>query len=242
MAKIKWSAIGITNASGKSGGSVFAHNRGGSYVRRWAKPVNAQTPAQTIMRSIFSAVTKAWGKLSESEVQAWNQYGKDNPKADVFGDSRPQTGFNAFVGVNQNRLHSGYPTILQLPIAKVVPPAVIAQTLSLEYDGTDNIGELNLNLDKEVAAGDNIMLSIGFAIVNAEQNRGYGSVKNKFGQRIRVPLITSGTTFTLDSSLDPSFSDVLKEMLPGDKLFIQMHIHTPDGTKGNEITNSAVLV
>lgn len=236
MAKIRMSGIGIAQISGRIGGQVFAHNKGGMYVRTNGKATNTQTPAQTALRSIFSMVSKTWGQLTEAQVRAWNQYGLENPKTDVFGESRPQTGFGAFVGVNQNRLHSGFSGILNLPMAKIMMPSVKIDSLIIDKTTPAN-SEIDLVLGDNVLANE-VVASIGFAVVKQGSKRGFGSVKNKFGNRIRIP-VPAGSTVSVTSA---ALADVLGMVVAGDQVYVQVHLHTADGQKSNEVTDSTIVV
>lgn len=227
MALIKLSAVGITAMSGASGGSVFAYNRGGKYVRNWAKPTNPQTSKQTMMRSIFGFVSQLWGTLSQEDVDLWNSAGSNQERTNALGEQHAMTGFTYFKAVNQNRLHSGWETPLLTPPSVMAIPAVISQSFRVAQDGTS---ELKLQLGDSVAEGDYIA-SIGWAIVSANQNRDYGSVKNKFQNRVRVP-VPAGDEIDLSSEI-PS------DLKYGETLYFQLHIHSADGQKGPEVTGRA---
>lgn len=236
MAKIKWSAIGITNASGKSGGSVFSHNRGGSYVRRWAKPVNAQTAAQTAMRSIFGNVAKFWGSLKTEEAEVWQEEAQNVSKTDVFGDERKLNGFEYFMQVNQNRIHGMGLPMLRLPIARQVLPSVRYLNNTVTEDGT---------IDFDLADGTpnaQMTVSLGFAVVAKGQNRNYGSVKNKFGNRMRIPVTLNANG---GQQVKVEFEEIVNhigEVPVGSTIFTQIHMHDESGQKGNEVTNKVEVV
>ena len=70
MALIKTSAL-VSEISGKVGGNVFARNRGGSYVRKFAVPLNPKTPAQSKQRSRLAFVSNAWKSLSAADKEGW---------------------------------------------------------------------------------------------------------------------------------------------------------------------------
>lgn len=235
MAKIKWSAIGITNASGASGGTVFSHNRGGAYVRRWAKPSNAQSAAQTAMRSIFGNVARFWGSLTAAEVEVWQEEGANISKTDVFGDERKLNGFEYFMQVNQNRIHGMGLGMLRLPIAREVLPSVKYPSEILDKNDA-----LYFDLANGTA-GANMTASIGFAVVPEGQNRNYGSMKNKFGNRLRVAV-------TLDQDGNESVSvpwadirDNIGDVPVGSVVFTQIHMHDQSGQKSNEVTQKFVV-
>lgn len=236
MAKIKWSAIGITNASGKSGGSVFAHNRGGSYVRRWAKPVNAQTSAQTALRSIFSYVTQLWGQLDPEQNEAWELQAQNVQKTDVFGDSRKLNGFEYFVQANQNRMHGGFGTPLFTPMERRALPALQQLTVSAGVTAGGVVsGSLKFETAEEPVDGD-FMLSIGFAVVPAGSRRNYGSVKNKFGNRLRVPI-----SDRKEHEVDLAGHLAGLGISVGEMIYVQVHVHSIDGQKSNEVTTSTIV-
>lgn len=236
MAKIRMSAIGISQISGRIGGSVFAHNRGGMYVRNNGKAVNQQSAKQTALRSIFGSVSQAWGQLSEAQVRAWNFYGNENPKTDVFGESRPQSGFGAFVSANQNRLHAGFTGLLLMPREKIVIPSVAFSNVVIDKTLSTNT-QIDLAFGGAVVANE-VIASLGYAIIKQGQNRGFGSVKNKFADRIRKAIPAGAALQFTDVDLAP----VLASVEPGDTVYFQLHLHTMDGQKGNEVTERTIVV
>ena len=54
----------ITNASGKIGGSVWSHNRGGPYVRTNTFPTGGPSSEQTVMRQAMTDTNQGWRDLS----------------------------------------------------------------------------------------------------------------------------------------------------------------------------------
>lgn len=236
MAKIKWSAIGITNASGKSGGTVFSHNRGGSYVRRWAKPTNAQTSAQTAMRSIFGNVARFWGSLTQSEIDVWQEEGANVSKTDAFGDQRKLNGFEYFMQVNYNRIHGMGLDMLRLPIEREILPSVAYP--SNELDKND---ALYFDLSNGTPNAD-MVASIGFAVVPQGQNRNYGSVKNLFSKRLRQPVsldADGNANVTVPFAL---IQTKIGDIPVGSTVFTQIHIHDQAGQKSNESTNRFLVI
>lgn len=242
--KIKWSAIGITNASGTSGGTTFAHNRGGAYARRWAKPVNAQTGRQTAMRSLWGAVAQMWGQLTQEEVNAWNSAGENVTVTDGFGSSHNMTGNTYFMRVNQNRTHG-----MGLPITRTPFPLVALPNVSYNLKVIDMTGLASLNPAVSInlengTPGAAITASIGFTVVAANSNKGYGSVKNQFNQRIRrtVVLDGSGNASVEISNNDPDLVAILGNAGNGSTVYLQVHTHSPAGQKSNPVTYRQALV
>lgn len=95
--------------SGKLGGTVYARNKGGYYVRSYAVPTNPKTVAQSAARSTFAGALTAWHSLTEAEKSAWNSFATTNFAAFSPVPNVTYSGFNAFVSVravalNGNRL------------------------------------------------------------------------------------------------------------------------------------------
>lgn len=234
MAKIKWSAIGITNASGKSGGTVFSHNRGGSYVRRWAKPTNAQTAAQTAMRSIFGNVARFWGSLTPDETDVWEEEAVNITKTDAFGDQRKLNGFEYFMQANYNRIHGMGLPMLRLPIEKAVLPSV--SFLSNQMSKTTGFKMLFSNGTDEA----DYVASVAFAVIPQGQNRNYGSVKNKFTNRTRITFTMEGDA--IDAGLNGAgVVNAIGDVPVGTVVFVEVHVHDESGQKSNPVTNRYVV-
>ncbi len=229
MAKIKLSAIGITALSGTAGGSTFAFNRGGKYVRNWAKPSNPQTAAQQTMRSIFGFVSQLWGTLTPEQVGQWNEAAVEQQRVDVFGDEHTMNGFTYFKAVNQNRMHGGFESPVLTPPEAMPIPAVLSTQFVWSDDPSDVDNVLAYKLGEAVGSGD-YYASIGFAVVPANQKRSYGSVKNKFGNRVRM-AVPAGASIDATAEVK-SFMDSVPA---GSRVFVQMHIHSASGQKGPEV-------
>ncbi len=102
MALIKFGQI-IAEARGSLAGTVFSRNTAGSYMRQKVSPVQPRTPAQSLVRTLLTAVAQAWRGLSESNRTAWNTVAETFSNVNVFGDNVPLTGFGLHSKLNRNR-------------------------------------------------------------------------------------------------------------------------------------------
>ena len=179
MAKIKLSAIGITNISGKSGGSVFAHNKNGNYVRRLGIATQPQTAKQTLVRNLFGAVSRMWGNLTQAQRDAWKTWGAENPKTDQFGDSRPLTGRQAFISANSNLQSVSLGTLTE-PVFSLIPfPIILGISGEINFTTTGDINEAVISAD--IASGDaGVRYIISAAVVS--KGADFGTAKNKYVQ------------------------------------------------------------
>ena len=224
--KVKYSAIGITNMSGKSGGSVASFNKFGAYIRRWAKPTNPKTDKQTRVRQAFGALSRMFGTLTAGEIEAWRQWGLDHTSKDRLGDSRPMTAIGAFMSVNQNRLGVGLP-VTRTTIAEYTK--IPSFTLTAEAMEADNV-EIDLSLIGLLPSPiTGLFASVSAVVSNAGSNLDFGSVKNKY-RKLLDQTITQASTSIL---LAPS---ELLGAVAGDSLFVSVKLINKAGIASSEVT------
>jgi len=103
--------------SGKLNGSVYARNRGGTYVRKWAKPTNPNTAPQQAARAAMSALVTAWlGTLSALQRAAWETYAANVPMVNRLGQAISLTGQNHFIRSNSPRIQAGLASVEDAPV------------------------------------------------------------------------------------------------------------------------------
>lgn len=139
-------SILITEASGRIGGLVASHNRGGQYFRAAVMPVNPGTPQQEIIRSITSQLAIAWtNTLTEGEREAWRTYSQNVPVVNRLGDSRRLTGMNMYIRSNTARIQAGLDRIDVAPVGydlgdftyPTITVSEAAQQLSIAFNAGD---------------------------------------------------------------------------------------------------------
>lgn len=82
--------------SGKLGGTVYAHNKGGYYVRQYSIPTNPNTVAQADARNQFANSITSWHNLDDAEKAVWNVYGTTNFRGKDNDPTVLYSGINAF--------------------------------------------------------------------------------------------------------------------------------------------------
>lgn len=91
----------ITALSGKLGGIVGSHNRGGQYLRALAIPTNPNTPFQQVIRGFMSQLMSLWNNvLTPVQRASWDLYAFNTPAIDVFGDQIKLSGANMYARFN----------------------------------------------------------------------------------------------------------------------------------------------
>jgi len=83
--------------SGKLGGNVFSHNKGGQYVRQYVIPVNPDSAQQLFVRSRFGMAVSSYHALTPEQKTGWTAFanGQFSPKVGI--NHGQFSGFNAFV-------------------------------------------------------------------------------------------------------------------------------------------------
>jgi hypothetical protein len=102
--------------SGKIGGQVFSHNRGGPYIRSRGIPVNPQTDRQVAVRTAVRNLAIFWEtQLAQAQRDAWDVYAAAVNWVNRLGQSIKLTGMNHFVRCNTQRTISTIARIDQAP-------------------------------------------------------------------------------------------------------------------------------
>lgn len=138
MALIKYSAA-VAGASGKAGGIVFSRNRGGSYIRSWAKGVNPKTVAQTNQRNKLAGLSTAWKNLTQAQKDGWSQaallsYRKVTNR---LGEQTSLTGFQLFMKQNLLTQTIGLTNILQTAPLPMESPVLKEVSIAARALATD---------------------------------------------------------------------------------------------------------
>jgi hypothetical protein len=119
--KTKFGAI-IVAGSGKVGGHVASHNRGGAYLRTKVTPVNPNTSFQAGVRNRLATIATSWKGLTAAQRLNWNAAVSLYKGTDIFGDIRQPSGFNLYQKLNNNLSRAGVAalTVPPLPVALAV--------------------------------------------------------------------------------------------------------------------------
>lgn len=104
MALVKFGQ-GVANMSGKLGGTIFAHNRGGQYARNWSVPTDPGTDAQMDCRNAMRTLVTDWIEtLDDGQRAEWTTYGENVPVLNRLGDPINLTGQQWYIACNAPRV------------------------------------------------------------------------------------------------------------------------------------------
>jgi hypothetical protein len=146
MAQIKFTEI--SRASGKVGGTVYASNRGGQYIKRIARALKSASFFQVALRGNFAVASSYWRSLSVNQKTAWNNAAALLVKYNKVGNLISRTGFNYFIECHVNLLNFGIPDIMfNVPIPAISPLSFSNSTFTLDNTFTDMLGDVVLSDD-----------------------------------------------------------------------------------------------
>lgn len=99
---MKYIGLLSSAASGKLGGIVASHNRGGQYFRKHTVPTQPRTAAQSLVRAQLRALSSSFRSLTASQVAGWNALGATVSLKNKLGAVYHPTGAQLFVSCNKN--------------------------------------------------------------------------------------------------------------------------------------------
>jgi hypothetical protein len=115
MAKILFGNM-IADARGKLGGIVYSRNTAGAYARQKVSPVQPSTVGQLNQRARLTTQTKAWGRLTSAQREAWKSFSLTHKSVDIFGLAKQRTAQQMFMFLNLALSSNGLATINDPPV------------------------------------------------------------------------------------------------------------------------------
>lgn len=132
--------------SGKMGGVVAAHNKGGYYFRQAVIPTNPGTTRQNAIRNYMTQLTTAWqNTLTAAQRLAWQTYADNITWFNALGDAIQIGGNACYNACNIPRLQASLtrvdagPVIFSRPTLTLPVPTITAAStsVSVAFTNTD---------------------------------------------------------------------------------------------------------
>lgn len=234
MAKIKLSAIAVTDIRGKAGGTVFSKNKGGAYFKNFAIPTNPKTLAQQAVRAMFGAISQMWSTLTQAQRNGWKELASNRPYTDIFGDTKYLSGFNLFQQLNSNLSNTGQTLIQDDP---GISPVVSISSIASEVFEIGNV-DFNATVNFPALAGVN---GVTVLEVTPPLPAGVSNFAGKFTKLNQVSFTSGENSTDLNAS---SYSDyVAKYGVPtiGSVIGIRVHNVTVDGYASTRFESSVTV-
>lgn len=105
----------ISDGRGKLGGTVYARNRAGVYVRNKTIPAQPRTASQVSNRASFAANSTAWASLTQTQRNGWNTLALQAILQDSLGHTYNPSGLQLYVSCARNLTAIGVTPISNAP-------------------------------------------------------------------------------------------------------------------------------
>lgn len=225
---MKLSAIGITNLSGKSGGSIFSHNQGGAYVKNFAVPTNPNTVAQQDARSRFGSMASLYASLSAQAKDEWKLATPLFPRNNRLGDSTTLSAMALFVSLNGNLESVNIDAKTAAPVP--TPPQVInGLNLDFKADPTDVAAEMSIS-GSTFDSNDNPTLVVFYA------SRPLPINSNSKGVSYRYVGAAPVTANAYSDDILNAYEDIYGKLEAGNRIFVKAQ--TLSSTTGEKSASS----
>jgi len=138
MAKVIYGA-GVSQMSGKQGGTVFSRNKSGAYTRTNRKGTNPNTASQQTRRANFKAASRYFKTLSPVQQQSFKDNAINYPQIDRLGQTVTLSGAqlaNKFANLRKlgelslTPQEMGSPIYLQTPLSLAIGHTTVAGVLT----------------------------------------------------------------------------------------------------------------
>lgn len=144
---MKFNSPIVSAGSGKFAGLVASRNKGGMYLRGYAKPINPKTSFQQVMQNAVSNLqTRFSNVLTNPQRAAWAVFAQNVSVVDALGASIKLTAQNWYIKCNSLRIQSSLSTIDAAPtifeLATLTIPVITltaaSATASMAFTNTDS--------------------------------------------------------------------------------------------------------
>lgn len=133
--------------SGSFAGMTASRNKGGTYFRQRAMPINPNTAQQQAVKTAFTQAATRWrDTLTASQRDAWTAYALATPLINRIGEARIVPGLSMFERTNVPRLQNALgfiddaPVISGLPTFNTIEATTLVastDTWTVTFDNTD---------------------------------------------------------------------------------------------------------
>lgn len=233
--KVKFASI-ISDARGKVGGSIFARNASGAYVRGYVNPVNPRTSLQMAQRTRFGQIAQAWRNLSDGARESWEAARNDWPQQDSLGSTIRLTAFQLFSKLSNNLALVNIPFPEFAPLKGQVEGFISLSVSLLANNNMEMAAELgSLNVVPE----NSVMLLYGTRVLSRGVTRPKDQDFRFLGYLIQEEDVASRT---ISEFYDPVFGRPTQNPAgePPVNFFIKAVIQTASGDRSPEIIARAV--
>lgn len=222
----------VGEMSGTIGGKVYARNRGGTYIRGWAKPTNPNSPSQQRARSDFGTAVARWASLTDLQRAAWDTYAGNVAMTNRLGETVYLTGQQHFVRSYAAMTLAGLATVDTAPTIFSLPDPGDITVAGVE--GVAGTGTVDVTFDDSQAW----CSEDGAALLVLQSNEQAATI-NYFKGPYRFADAVLGDSVTPPTS--PSSITTVFDLTDGNKVFVFVRLLRVDGRVSTPIRVGGVI-
>lgn len=225
-------AAPLSGIRGKVGGLIYSANKGGPYLKAWARGPNPRTLLQTTHQANLGGLAISWKTLTVAEQDAWDTYAAlaAQDLTNSLGETYSISGFNWYIRINLNRLSAGDASTAIAPVGGTPTAPTIDFVKAFP---TDDPGTTNITLTSG-SAGLGERMVIKAVLVN--------SAGNLATPRVRTFMLTqeldiSTLVFPFKSELLEHFGTAQLDQ----KLFCTIQQQSAEGRRSSPASGSSIM-
>lgn len=228
MALVVYGPI-VSDARKKIAGVVATKGHAGSFMRKKVSPIQPRTQSQRNVRADFTANSKAWSALTQTQIAGWNALAKATPKKDRFGNSVTLTGLQLYQSLSRN-----LSTIGVAPVS--TPPANL---------NASTPGNLAVVADHSgptmTVTPTNYPGATESAVIYAAAQMSPG--KTFVGKTYRVVLVVAYNVTPVPYDIYAAYTAMFGSLIVGKKIPVLVaNISTTTGAKGQPAAGSTLVI
>lgn len=192
---MKYIGLLSSAASGKLGGLVASHNRGGQYFRKHSIPVQPRTAAQRLVRNQLQAFSAAFKNLTLAQIQGWNALALTVTLKSKLGSTYHPTGQQLFVSCNKHLANVGITVQLSAPPAIPAIPGLTTFTSTPVGSGT-TVTSWGLATTPNLASNFAVQVRATAVFTNGRNFIGKSAYRNVYGVNPAPAQVVNATLWT----------------------------------------------
>ena len=227
MALVQYGPI-VSDARKKIGGIVATKGHAGNFMRKKVSPIQPRTQSQRNVRADFTANSKAWAALSQTNIAGWNALAKATPKKDRFGNTVTLTGLQLYQSLSRN-----LSTVGEAPSA--TPPA----TLYASTPGNLTVVSTSGGSPALTVTPTNYPTASESAAIFASPQLSPG--KTFIGKNYKLVLVVPYNVSPTAYAIETAYVALYGALISGKKIAVLVkNINTTSGAAGQPSAGSAI--
>ena len=202
---------------GKIGGKVYSRNASGAFVRKYVKPINANTAKQQSVRNTFGSLSSAYRTLSDAERATYENMRQFYKTQDSIGNTITPTAAQLFNRLNGVLVQNGVLNIGSILTTCPTPVPIVGITAGApDYNTGTNTFNAALTFDNAtdvVPTGQKLIISATPAI-------SAGIKKVPANLYTRITTLDAGDD-TGTENLHAAYTAVYPEPSAGDNVYLK---------------------